>query len=372
MRHASDSSVEKTIERLVSGGPRPVGSNALEAAIAAVEERLELMGLRTRAHEFPCVRWQVRSRPQLAVEGIGEVPCEAMIGSSEGRFSGYLEPYGSYAIWGMYFWKTYNVRTEDGCLAARVLVRPGGPAIPQPVPEGSAPVPHLSVGSEWAEVLDLRAVTGCRAEGCLEATANEARSRNLRAWKGEDHLLLDDGRILLVTAHCDTVPGSPGAYDNAGGVAALLGLSELLAAGELPKGVQLLFTSGEEQHLAGSRAFSKELDATGKLSNVAFCLNLDGAGRGRVLEAWVGPGTLSERLYPALREEKVRFVSPPPPSGDHYAFWERGVPAMMLTYNDPEILHSPEDVPDPRKARNAERMVELATSVISEMVAGGS
>ena len=370
MRRASDSSVEKTIKRVVNGGPRPVGSAALEITIAAVEESLELLGLRTCAHEFPCVRWQARSRPRLAIEGLGEVPCEAMIGSSEGSFSGCLESHGSYSIWGMYFWKAYRVRAEDGRLAAHVLARPDGPAIPQPVPMGSPSVPHLSIGGEWDEALDRCAATRCRAEGWLEASADEVSSRNLRAWKGEDRLL--NGRIILVTAHCDTVPGSPGAYDNAGGVAALLGLAELLAEGELPKGVQLLFTSGEEQHLAGSRAFVKELDAAGRLSNVTFCLNLDGTGRGQILEAWVGPGALAERIHPALRTEEVRFVSPPPPSGDHYAFWKRGIPAVMLTYNDSEILHRPEDVLDPRKTRNAERMIELATNVISEMATGGS
>lgn len=371
MRQASDSSVEKTIERLAAGGPRPAGSEALETTLDAVEERLESLGLRTRAHEFPCVRWRVRSHPRLAIEGLGEVPCEAMIGTNEGSFSGRLELHGHYAIWGMYFWKAYTVRAEDGRLAAHVLARPDGPAIPQPVPEGSAPVPHLSVGCEWAEALDLCATTGCRAEGRVEASVDEVSSRNLRAWRGEDRLH-GEGRIILVTAHCDTVPGSPGAYDNAGGVAALLGLAELLAERELPENVQLLFTSGEEQHLAGSRAFVKELDAAGKLSNVSFCLNLDGTGRGRVLEAWVGPGALAERIHPALRAEEVRFISPPPPSGDHFAFWERGIPAVMLTYNDPEILHRPEDVPDPRKARNAKRMIELAANVISEMATGGS
>ena len=41
-----------------------------------------------------------------------------------------------------------------------------------------------------------------------------------------------DGGILLIGAHYDTVPGSPGANDNASGVAALLEISRFLTETE--------------------------------------------------------------------------------------------------------------------------------------------
>ena len=364
-------SVGGTIGRLADAGPRPTGSVALDGAMTAVAKRLEELGLNTSKHPFPCVRWGTQAPPKLSLGTLGKVRCAAMIGSCGGSFSGLLVPYGSYVIWGMYRWAAYGVMGERGRLEAHVLVRPDGPAIQQPVPEGSLPVPHLCVGSDSAGALERGAAVSGRIDGELRAISEDAEGINLRAWKGGDRLS-GGGRVVLVTAHCDTVPASPGAYDNAGGVAAVLELAELLAAGELPDGVQLLFTSGEEQHLAGSRSFVGEMRDDGKLANIGFCLNLDGTGRGRMLEAWVGPGALSERVRALLRSESVRFVSPPPPSGDHYAFWEAGVPAVMLTFDDPEILHLAEDVPDRRKTRNAAKMAGLAAAVAAEMAKGGN
>jgi hypothetical protein len=52
MKVGLSSSVEKTIERLVGGGPRPAGSVALEDAMIAVAERLRTLNLNIG------VRWE--------------------------------------------------------------------------------------------------------------------------------------------------------------------------------------------------------------------------------------------------------------------------------------------------------------------------
>lgn len=369
MKARLGSSAEEVIKGLASIGPRPAGSAGLQEATFRVADQLQAMGLNISVHEFLCTRWEVGSPPRLTVQGVGELSCEAMLGSIGGSFSGRLEPYGNYVVWGMYSWPAYAVRGAGDRLEAHLLVRPDGSAIQQPVPEGSALVPHLCVGVDAASALESCAATGGRVEGSLETVSEGAIGHNVRAWRGKD-LLFGDGRVDLVVAHCDTVPSSPGAYDNAGGVAALLGLAELLAEAKLPEKVQLLLTGAEEQHLAGSRAFVKELRLAGKLANVGFCLNLDGTGRGEMLEAWVGPGALAERIRKSFKGEDARFVSPPPSAGDHYSFWESGVPAVMLTFNDPEILHRPEDVPDPRKVHNARKMTVLAARVLTEMAMG--
>jgi hypothetical protein len=60
--------------------------------------------------------------------------------------------------------------------------------------------------------------------------------------------------LRLVGAHYDSVAGSPGADDNASGVAALLALAEALSRrGELPPGLGLVAFNAEEDGLLGSR-----------------------------------------------------------------------------------------------------------------------
>lgn len=59
-------------------------------------------------------------------------------------------------------------------------------------------------------------------------------------------------QVVEVGAHYDTVPRSPGADDNASGVAALLELARLLADRPRERTVRLVFYGAEEQGLKGS------------------------------------------------------------------------------------------------------------------------
>ncbi|WP_017537309.1 M20/M25/M40 family metallo-hydrolase [Nocardiopsis halophila] len=66
------------------------------------------------------------------------------------------------------------------------------------------------------------------------------------------------GRVV-VAAHYDTVPGSPGAGDDGAGVAAMLETARAMAAGPAPRNdVVFLFTDAEEPGLLGAEAFTSQ------------------------------------------------------------------------------------------------------------------
>lgn len=68
-----------------------------------------------------------------------------------------------------------------------------------------------------------------------------------------------EGRALMLTAHYDSVEGSPGASDDGAGVATLLETLRALRAGSpLKRDVIFLFTDGEESGLLGAKAFVAE------------------------------------------------------------------------------------------------------------------
>ena len=94
-------------------------------------------------------------------------------------------------------------------------------------------------------------------------------------------------RVLLLIAHHDAVPGSPGANDNAAAVGILLTLLERLAV-SVPPGlrVRLLFTAAEERGYLGARKYARGAN----LAELAGVLSLElcgigdsarGLGRGR-------------------------------------------------------------------------------------------
>lgn len=87
---------------------------------------------------------------------------------------------------------------------------------------------------------------------------------------------------LILTAHYDTVFNSIGAYDNASGVAVLLELANLLKDKHRNLPVEIVLTDSEEWNLMGSRAHAASLSK----DDVELAFNVDGIGRGSVLELW--------------------------------------------------------------------------------------
>jgi Peptidase family M28 len=144
-------------------------------------------------------------------------------------------------------------------------------------------------------------------------------------------------RVLLLIAHHDAVPGSPGANDNAAAVGILLALRARLA-GRVPRGwrVRLLFTAAEELGYLGARAWVQEMPLTG----IEGVLSLELCGIGDSLAIWDAgeEGPFLHRATRALdglglrRDESYHLVGRIPVFGsDHRAFSAAGIPAYGLT-----------------------------------------
>ena len=83
---------------------------------------------------------------------------------------------------------------------------------------------------------------------------------------------------LLLMAHYDTVPASPGAADDTAGVATILQVAERLKAGPTPaRDVIVLITDGEEAGLLGARAFFAS-DPLARHAGAAINLEARGSG----------------------------------------------------------------------------------------------
>ncbi|MEG4803528.1 M20/M25/M40 family metallo-hydrolase [Microcoleus sp. ARI1-B5] len=80
---------------------------------------------------------------------------------------------------------------------------------------------------------------------------------------------------ILVAAHYDTVPKSPGADDNATGVAAVLEVARLLGSRATPRTLQVAFFDREEIGLLGSLAFA---GSAARLKNLQGAIVLDMIG----------------------------------------------------------------------------------------------
>lgn len=163
---------------------------------------------------------------------------------------------------------------------------------------------------------------------------------------------------LLIGAHFDSVKGTPGADDNASGVAAVMAVARLLAPIQLRKTVRFVFFDKEEAGLVGSRAYVrsdariKGLEAViiaemlghrctaPNCQTVPDALPLPVPTTGDFIAAIGDSPALLIAFRQAMRAEAPVFALFIPDKGqrlpntrrsDHAPFWDRGVPAVMLT-----------------------------------------
>jgi Zn-dependent M28 family amino/carboxypeptidase len=144
-------------------------------------------------------------------------------------------------------------------------------------------------------------------------------------------------RVLVLVAHHDAVPGSPGANDNAAAVGILLNLLERLSVSPPTHvRVRFLFTAEEERGYLGARHYVREAN----LEELAGVLSLELCGigdsvalwdaaeetpfLGRVRAALEGIGLVCDATYHVVGRIPL-FGS------DHRAFAPEGVPAYGFT-----------------------------------------
>lgn len=188
--------------------------------------------------------------------------------------------------------------------------------------------------------------------------------------------------IVLVGAHYDTVPGSPGANDNASGVAAVLELARLLAGAPGSRTLRFVAFANEEPPYFASPAMGSHVyarDAARRGENIVAMLSLETIGffadepgsqrypfplglfypnSGHFI-AFVG-NLRSRRLvreavglfrrHGRIASEGVAAPAAVPGIAwsDHWSFWQFGYPALMVTDTAPyryPHYHSDLDTP---------------------------
>ena len=137
--------------------------------------------------------------------------------------------------------------------------------------------------------------------------------------------------IIAFTAHMDSVPTSPGCYDNAAGSAVMLELARCFAAHPPKRSLRFIWTGGEEKGLLGSKHYvSAHAD---ELEKVRLCVNLDLAGSpaGHEFAIVTGPEALTHHVDMLVKEEGYAVETRTDTySSDCLPFALNGVPALSL------------------------------------------
>ena len=211
-------------------------------------------------------------------------------------------------------------------------------------------------------------------------------------------------QIVLIGAHYDSVEGSPGADDNASGVAALLALLRILSARSPARTIRLVAFVNEEppffqsarmgslQYAKQCRRDQQDIVAMISFDGLGFYADTKGSQRFPFPLGMVYPSTGNfigfvgnRRSRHLLRMAAARFrahsqfplesaafpgLLPGVGGSDHWSFWECGYPGIMVTdtlpYRYPHY-HSPKDVPANLDFERMARVVAGMVMVIDRL-----
>ncbi len=263
-----------------------------------------------------------------------------------------------------------EVRTRVAMDAVRHLATDIGPR-PGTSPafrEAAAWVAGQLRGSGWE--VDRRSFpvpAGSSVAGPTEGLPVAAgRSANVVATRGD---VVPGQPWLLVGAHLDTVPTSPGAEDNASGIGVLLAVADAVAQRRTRLPVVLVAFGAEEprgpgddDHHYGSRAYVASLDPAARRS-LRGMIALDRVGTGTatpVGSAEAGDPLRAEVLAVADRLGLATVAETGQRSSDHWSFVRAGLPGIRLGSTPYAGYHSPDDVVsvvDPGPLSRAARIV---------------
>ena len=372
---------------------RPVGSPANHTAEAHIAAALEAAGYEVERQTFDCVDWRLDS-VELWVDGAA-LPVVAnpyspaanvsapVVAASTYEELAAAELTGRIAVLhgdlsaGALFPRNYpfftveeHVRLIDLLLAHRpaaVVMVSHATENPAPlIEDGDFALPSVTVPAGGGGA--LRQAAG-PVTLQLRTTAAPGRAANVigrRAAAARDKLVL--------CAHFDTKPGTPGALDNAAGVAAVLALAEQLAARPPDTNVEIVAFNGEDHYAApGEMAY---IAACGSdFGRIALLINVDGVGlRGQ-------PATVAFFNCPAEWADQARALiarqdsieeSEPWPEGDHSVFAMQGVACLAVTSGAihtliDDVIHTPADTLDLVDTARIAETVEFLGDLVKEI-----
>ena len=160
------------------------------------------------------------------------------------------------------------------------------------------------------------------------------------------------GRIVLF-AHIDSKKGSPGALDNAAGVATLLGVAELLSDHSGGPAIEIVPLNGEDNY-ANPGEMMWVAENEGRFDDIILGVNIDDAGW-REHDTHVSFYELPDRIDGIVREAmdgRPRFAEGPQWfQSDHAIFGIYGRPAIAVASSDlpdfmAEACHTERDTPE--------------------------
>ena len=350
------------IERLTSVGPdRFVGSRGHRAAFAVIKDLLGSWGLHVHVQPFT-VNMTVPVKWSLKIDfgrGYEKVRCLPGVGSPSVKgLDAEILPVGharedDYVSLGdtegkahlAQLWKNHEtVKVSEAAMrGARAIIWYNDyidELYSGACDYSLSPIPGVSIRKADAQRL-------LEAGGGRIRLSIRSRNRNIRCRNIEAGREISDSRYILLASHYDSRPHTPGASDDASGVAAMLAYIQNAYDAEAGLPVRFLFADCEEEGCIGAEMYAEQLYRSNRLREISAMVNLDAVGwpnlclivRDRETVMDEDLTRLTAEVLDEL-EHKVERVRSKSGKSNHSPFATRGVRTVWYSDYPNYIRHS--------------------------------
>lgn len=242
---------------------------------------------------------------------------------------------------------------------------PRAAAIPQKVYEALNEKERIQgVGIHYLDAVEMVTEGAKKVRLTLLQEEVTRTSRNVEARiQGSDHA----DEILTLTAHYDSVPEGPGAYDNMAGAAIIMEVCRYLKEHQPRRTVEFVWFGAEEKGLLGSRHYIKMHEH--ELGKHRFNMNVDLAGQlvgGNVIGVTADSSVCSMLTYLAAETGIGMTTKNQIWGSDSNTFAWKGVPAMTLN-RDGFGMHTHYDTVDLLSAWSLKRSARLLAHIAENL-----
>ena len=344
-------------------GARPTGSSPNKAAVDYAAEVLGKCGFEVCKQELDCINW-VNSGAELLIDGHSipiepadySLPCKIEANfvcvdtldalNNENVTNKTLVLYGdlcneplmpkNFEFYNPDEHKHIIALLEEKNPAAIITVNPHKEHIIQ---DGDFNIPCAIVDMDTLDMfLQATDRTMCLS---IDTKRIPSKSHNVIAACGANR------KKVCFSAHIDTKPVTPGALDNASGVAVLLALAEAISGKGYPYQIEIVLLNGEDYYSTpGEVAFMKGIGSEYRLA-----INIDGVGlksSATSVSFYECPGEIKSVIMGCVEKATCIELIEPWPMGDHMIFAMNGIPTVAITASKifellETVIHSPDD-----------------------------
>lgn len=373
-------------------GPRPVGSPANLAALRYISGLFSEAGLMLSEQRFDCPDWTCAStqleldgKPLTAAANTYSIPCDVTAPTVVLSTIAELEAADLSGKIGVLCGELtqsaltpknlhlYTIERDQQIIAlleakqpaALITVNLGYPSLERLIEDRDLAIPSATVAADVGLSLAHRA--GANVHLRIDSRRAPSFSANIVGRTASP-----ERRRIVLCAHYDTKIETPGAYDNASGVSALLTLVKRLLAD--PPGVDLEFVAFSDEEYFGQDDAAYMRDSGDHMGSVLATINMDAIGE------YLGANTIAIMAHSEAFEARVKAITAdfpgvkwvdPWPMSDHSIFAWRGVPCLAISSyfaGMPRLAHQPYDTKawiSPARLAEVVTLVEMIVRAIA-------